>query len=80
MTSVTPNHKFTGKERDSESGLDNFDARYLGSSLGRFMSPDPSSIGGDIVDSEYPQAWNMYSYVLNNPLNAIDPDGRVAQA
>jgi len=33
-------HKFTGKERDSESGLDEFGARYYGSSLGRFMTPD----------------------------------------
>jgi RHS repeat-associated protein len=36
---VSPLH-FTGKERDSESGLDNFGARYDSSSLGRFMSPD----------------------------------------
>jgi RHS repeat-associated protein len=34
-------HKFTGKERDSESGLDNFIARYNSSNMGRFMSPDP---------------------------------------
>lgn len=33
-------YKFTGKERDSESGLDMFGARYYGSSLGRFMTPD----------------------------------------
>jgi RHS repeat-associated protein len=33
-------YKFTGKERDSESGLDNFGARYHASSLGRFMTPD----------------------------------------
>ena len=32
--------KFTGKERDSESGLDNFGAGYNSSSLGRFMSPE----------------------------------------
>jgi RHS repeat-associated protein len=32
---------FTGKERDSESGLDNFGARYFASSMGRFMTPDP---------------------------------------
>jgi len=32
-------HKFTGKERDSESGLDNFDARYSSSSTGRFCRP-----------------------------------------
>ncbi len=39
------------------------------------MRPDPSNVVGDIVDSENPQAWNMYSYVLNNPLNAVDADG-----
>jgi RHS repeat-associated protein len=33
-------HKFTGKERDAESGLDNFGARYNASTMGRFMSPD----------------------------------------
>ena len=33
-------YKFTGKERDTESGLDMFGARYYGSSLGRFMTPD----------------------------------------
>jgi RHS repeat-associated protein len=34
-------YKFTGKERDSESGLDNFGKRYFGSSLGRFETADP---------------------------------------
>ena len=42
-TGVPQNYKFTGKERDSESGLDMFGARYYGSSLGRFMTPDWSS-------------------------------------
>lgn len=55
--------KFTGKERDAESGLDNFGARYMGSSLGRFMSPDP--MGGHPQD---PQTLNRYTYVRNNPL------------
>jgi len=64
----------TGKERDSESGLDNFEARYYGSSLGRFMSPDPEQIDGfDHLSN--PQSWNGYAYVHNNPLNATDPDG-----
>ncbi len=66
-------HKFTGKERDSESGLDDFGVRYFGSSMGRFMSPDPSNAG---AESEAPQSWNAYSYVVNNPLNAVDPDGQ----
>jgi RHS repeat-associated protein len=38
---TTPAIKFTGKERDSESGLDDFPKRYLTSSMGRWMSPDP---------------------------------------
>jgi RHS repeat-associated protein len=64
---------FTGKERDLESLLDYFGARYHASNLGRFMSPDPESAGADAGD---PQSWNGYSYVLNNPLNRVDPDGR----
>src|SRR5271154_766083 len=43
MVSSSKSHKFTGKERDSESGLDNFGARYFGSSMGRFMTPDWSA-------------------------------------
>jgi RHS repeat-associated protein len=38
---LMPTNRGSGKERDCESGLDNFEARYLGSSLGRFMCPDP---------------------------------------
>jgi RHS repeat-associated protein len=71
-----PNHyKFTGKERDTESGLDNFTARYFGSSMGRFMSPDPDEESG-IDNMGDPQMWNGYSYVGNNPLNRTDPSGR----
>jgi RHS repeat-associated protein len=66
------NYKFTGKERDSESGLDNFIARYNSSSLGRFMSPDPDNAGA--IDDD-PQTWNAYSYVRNNPLRYTDRDG-----
>jgi RHS repeat-associated protein len=65
-------HKFTGKERDSESGLDNFGARYNSSSLGRFMSPDEPLM---YQEKGNPQSWNLYSYVRNNPVNAVDPNG-----
>jgi RHS repeat-associated protein len=67
----SPMH-FTGKQRDYESGLDNFGARYFGggNSLGRFMTPDP--LGGKRTD---PQTLNKYSYVRNNPLSLIDPTG-----
>ncbi len=52
-------YKFTGKERDSESGLDNFEARYLGSSLGRFMSSDPP--GGRPEDPSNPEQVRLMS-------------------
>jgi len=71
--SCAPNHVFTGKERDSESGLDNFGARYMSSQYGRFMTPDPA--GMLAADPSNPQSWNMYSYVLNNPLSLVDPTG-----
>jgi RHS repeat-associated protein len=67
------NYKFTGKERDSESGLDNFIARYDASSLGRFMTPDEIGPG---QHPENPQSWNLYSYVMNNPLTLTDPTGQ----
>jgi RHS repeat-associated protein len=77
-TDTSSNHyKFTGKERDAESGLDYFGARYYASSMGRWMSPDwadkpeavPYSSLGD------PQSLNLYGYVGNNPLSKADPDG-----
>jgi RHS repeat-associated protein len=40
QTLANQNYKFTGKERDAESGLDDFGARYYGSALGRFLTPD----------------------------------------
>jgi len=62
----------TGKERDSESGLDDYGARYYSSTMGRFMTPDPLLNSGRPWD---PQSWNRYSYVRNNPLSNIDPTG-----
>ncbi len=65
--------KFTGKERDSESGLDNFGARYNSSNIGRFITTDPLRITKQkLID---PQQWNMYAYVRNNPLRFVDPTG-----
>jgi len=65
--------RFTGKERDSESGNDYFGARYYGSSMGRFMSPDPSGLLAQ--KPQDPQSWNLYAYARNNPLINIDPTG-----
>jgi RHS repeat-associated protein len=63
---------FTGKERDWESNLDNFGARFYSSQFGRFLSTDPDNAGASDDD---PQSWNGYSYVRNSVLNATDPDG-----
>ncbi len=65
--------EFTGKKRDSETGLDYFGARYFSGAQGRFTSVDPA-FESEIL--ELPQTWNRYSYVYNRPLFATDPDGR----
>ena len=64
--------KFTGQERDAETGSDYFKARYYGNLLGRFTSPDPANAGANLMN---PQSWNAYAYVGNNPMNAVDPSG-----
>ncbi len=66
--------QFTGKERDAESGLDYFGARYLSSAQGRFTSVDPSMLS---VALRNPQSWNRYSYTLNNPVRYVDPSGEL---
>lgn len=65
--------KFTGYERDTETGLDFAQARYFSSTQGRFTSPD--SLLGSIGN---PQTLNRYAYVGNNPINFSDPTGRMA--
>jgi RHS repeat-associated protein len=69
---------FTGKERDAETSLDYFGARYYNSTLGRFTSPDPGS--PTPLHLLNPQRWNMYSYGLNNPFLYTDSTGRDAAA
>jgi RHS repeat-associated protein len=65
--------KFTQKERDNESGLDYFLARYYSSAQGRFTSVDPITMKkARLID---PQRFNLYCYTRNNPLKYIDPDG-----
>jgi RHS repeat-associated protein len=67
----------TGKERDAESGNDYFGARYYASSMGRFLSPDWSAKIAPVpyAKLDNPQSLNLYSYMLNNPLRGVDPDG-----
>jgi RHS repeat-associated protein len=75
--SVPQNYKFTGKERDPESGLDYFEARHYASALGRFMIPDWAAKPTDVPYANFgnPQSLNLYSYVQNNPTTMGDPDG-----
>jgi len=65
--------KFTGKERDAETGWDWFETRYFSGAQGRFTTPDQPFAGQHVED---PQSWSMYVYVRNNPLRYTDPDGR----
>ena len=67
----------TQKERDIETGLDYFGARYYGSTQGRFSSTDPKPVTKESFLN--PQRWNHYVYVNNNPLGAVDPNGRDGQ-
>ncbi|MGH9716269.1 MAG: RHS repeat-associated core domain-containing protein [Candidatus Acidiferrales bacterium] len=70
-------YKFTGKERDPESNLDNFGARYMSSQMGRFMSADWSGEPEGVPYANFtdPQTLNLYSYVRNNPVTKADLDG-----
>ena len=63
---------FTSKERDAETGLDYFGARYFSGAQGRFTSPDPLMASANVGD---PQSWNRYTYGRNNPLRYNDPLG-----
>jgi RHS repeat-associated protein len=71
---VSP-RRFTGKERDSESGLDYFGARYFTSSMGRWMSPDRLNVTDDRLEMPS-NTLNKYVYGANNPFRFIDQDGK----
>lgn len=62
-------YRFIGKERDSETGLDYFGARYYAPSLYRWTCPDPSGLADGL---------NRYAYSRNNPITLKDADGRAA--
>jgi RHS repeat-associated protein len=70
-------YKFTGKERDTESGNDYFGARYYGSSMGRFMSPDYDQLPDTVpyADFSNPQSLNLYAYAGNSPVSSADANG-----
>jgi RHS repeat-associated protein len=70
-TEVSPRrYRFTGKEKDEETGLYYYGARYYAPWLGRWISSDPAVLAE-------PGAVDLasYSYVRNNPINYIDDSG-----
>ena len=69
---VKSKFQYTGQERDSETGLHYYNARYYDPYIRRFTQPD------DIIQNVYsPQGLNRYSYVWNNPLKYTDPSGHI---
>ena len=69
---------YTGKDYDAESGLYYYGARYYYPILGRFTSQDQAylNLGRLEIQLIDPQSWNSYSYVRNNPLILVDPNGQ----
>lgn len=74
VRSIEEPYQFTQKERDRESGLHYFEARYLVGGMSRFLSVDPKYANTDASAGD-PQAMNLYAYVHNNPLKYSDPTG-----
>jgi RHS repeat-associated protein len=75
-------YRFTQKERDQESGLHYFEARYLVGALGRFVAADPKYANPESLSQgdfkaflSNPQQGNLYAYAGNNPVTFLDPTG-----
>jgi RHS repeat-associated protein len=74
----TPDRSFTGQDQNvatgpGGSGVYDFLFRKYDPSAGRWLSPDP--YGWKATTQEYPQSFNRYAYVQNNPMTLTDPDG-----
>jgi RHS repeat-associated protein len=80
--SAANDRRFVGKEKDEETGLSYFGARYENAKIGRFIAPDPvravdprsSKTNEQLLLN--PQRLNTYAYGLNNPYRYVDPDGK----
>jgi RHS repeat-associated protein len=74
VNTYSPSLKFSGKEREANTELDYFGARYYGHKQYRFISVDPVINKAEALAN--PQLWNLYSYCRNNPVTYFDTDGR----
>ncbi len=64
--------RYTGYQKDTETGLDFAEARMYENRHGRFTAPDPLLSSASPLD---PQTFNRYTYTGNNPVNFTDPAG-----
>jgi RHS repeat-associated protein len=71
--SGTTDLSFTGQNQDAVAGHYDFLFREYNPVHGRWISPDPAGLGA--VSIANPQSWNRYGYVLNAPLQMVDPLG-----
>lgn len=78
--------RFVGKEKDEETGLSYFGARYEDAKTGRFIAVDPVRVVDPMTSKTNerlllnPQRLNVYAYALNNPYRYLDPDGRESRS
>ncbi len=68
IATIDNNLRFAGQYYDEETGLHYNYHRYYDPSIGRYLTPDPIGLAGGV---------NLYSYVLNNPVNFTDPNGLI---
>ena len=75
--SCPQNYKFEGKERDTETGNDDFGARYYSNRFGRWLSADWSAVPAPVpyADLTNPQTLNLYAMVSDDPETFADLDG-----
>lgn len=66
IVSAAKRYRFSGMERDEETGLEYHSARYYLPWLGRWLNADPIGIGDGV---------NVYKYANNNPVNFVDKEG-----
>jgi RHS repeat-associated protein len=80
-TCTQNNYKFEGKERDTETGNDDFGARYYSNHFGRWLSADWSAVPVAVpyANLTNPQTLNLYSMVADDPESFADLDGHLGQ-
>jgi RHS repeat-associated protein len=66
QTEAPKRYRYTGKERDEETGLDYHRSRYYAPWLGRWLNADPAGLKGGL---------NLFAYAAGNPVALVDPGG-----